>query len=128
MTDKIIDFRQAQGAAEPAPTRLPPPDDDELAVVLREDWRNKVAYFHNSWWVYEGGAWVSRDQHEVNRHIRQFLRTQRQRGVSVNQRRITSLAAMMIDDVYMSNRRVSEHQAEASRYINLPHDDPSTRL
>jgi putative DNA primase/helicase len=117
-----VDFRlsedQYQGA-EPAPTRLPPPDDDELAVILHEDWRNKVAYFHNSWWVYEDGVWVSRDQHEVNRHIRQFLRTQRGRGVSVNQRRISALAAMMVDDVYMSNRRLSDQQADASRYINL---------
>lgn len=121
MSSKVIDFRMVEpGAAEPATSqRVPPPDDDELAIELREAWRDKVAYFHNGWWVYEDGVWISRDSHEVNRHIRQFLRGCRQRGVSVNQRRITSLASMMVDDVYMNNRRLGEQQADASRYINL---------
>lgn len=111
---------QMPGTNEPAQSqRQPPPDDDQLAIILKEEWQNKVAYFHGGWWVYEHGVWVSRDIHEVNHHIRLFLRRQRGSGVSVNQRRINGLASMMVDDVFISDRRLTELQMSSSRYINL---------
>lgn len=108
------------GANEPALSqRQPPPDDDQLAILLKEEWEKKVAYFHNSWWVYEVGVWASRDIHEINHHIRLFLRRQRGSGVKVNQQRVNGMASMMRDDVHISDRRLTEMQMSGSRFINL---------
>lgn len=105
---------------EEAPTERPQrPDDDQLALILAEQWQGKVATFHEGWHVYENGVWVFRDFREVKKHIRAFLRTQRGKGVAVTQRQITSLGAMMEDDVYIPDRRLMDMQAEATKYINL---------
>lgn len=105
---------------EEAPTERPQrPDDDQLALILAEQWQGKVATFHEGWHVYENGVWVYRDFREVKKHIRSFLRTQRGKGVAVTQRQITSLGAMMEDDVFIPDRRLMDMQAEATKYINL---------
>lgn len=114
--DKVL---RMPGTNESAPSRLPPPDDDQLAIILKDEWKDKVAYFHNGWWVYESGVWVSRDIHEVNHHIRLFLRDHRVNGVKVNQQRVNGLAAMMRDDVHISDRRLTQMQADGRKYINL---------
>lgn len=95
------------------------PDDDQLAIEIKEDWREKVAFFYSSWRVYEGGCWIGRTESEVRRHIRQWLRDQRNRGVNVSQNRIRSLTAMLEDDLYISDRLLMESQERQKNYVNL---------
>lgn len=114
--EKIIDMN----GQPTAPTaRRFVPDDDELALDLAEFWTDKVAYFHGSWYVCENGTWVRRDDYEVQRNIRAFLRGYRDRGVKVSQKQITSLQGMMRADAFRPDRDINAAQAGAERYINM---------
>lgn len=96
------------------------PDDDHLATRLTEEWEGKVAYFHGQFHVYEAGCWIPREPQEVNRHIRRFLikhRNKLPRGVT--QARITTLAAMLEDEVYIPDRRIAKTQESNANYVNL---------
>lgn len=127
MVTERIDTHDVLTQDAPAPEDVIPaiepsvfkPDEDQIAIDLADDWRGKVAYFHNAWHVYEGGCWIERGPHEVKRHVRTFLRDYRKRGISVTQRLITSLAQMLSDDVYIPDRELIDGSHEAKRYINL---------
>jgi len=107
-------------AASPAPEeKYTKPDDDVIALELTEKLRDKVAFFHSSWKVYEGGCWRARDVYEIRRYIRQQLREWRRFGVKVSQSRIKALASMLEDDLFIPDRRIMEHQREQANYINL---------
>lgn len=95
------------------------PDDDQLAIDLREEWSEKVSFFQNEWRVYEHGVWSPRDVEEVEQNIREFLRKYRKKGIKVNSQQISSLAKMMRSDIYKPERVVNRAQAEGTRYINL---------
>lgn len=107
--------------AEAAPPTEPKykPDDDEIALQLAHDWKGKAAFFHSEWKVYEGGYWVGRDGSEVRRFIRKYLREWRSRGVNVSQNRIKSLASMLEDDLFISDRAIMEQAHERAHYVNL---------
>jgi putative DNA primase/helicase len=115
------DGNGAHEAAAPQPTSEPKykPDDDEIALALAHDWKGKVAFFHSEWKVYEGGYWVGRDGSEVRRFIRKYLRDWRSRGVTVSQNRIKSLASMLEDDLFISDRVIMERARERAQYVNL---------
>lgn len=95
-------------------------DDDEIAIQIGKEWAEKVAYFHNSWHVYEYGCWIERDTGEVRRAIRLFLRPHRKklRG-GVSQARSSALANMLEDDLAISDRRMIELENESLPYVNL---------
>lgn len=96
------------------------PDDDILATRLTEEWEGKVSHFHSQFHVYENGCWIPRESQEVNRHIRKFLTKHRDRlPRGVTQARITTLAAMLEDEVYIPDRRITLMQADNAKYINL---------
>lgn len=95
------------------------PDDDELAIELAEYWKDKVAFFHGSWHVYENGLWSKREDYEVQRNIRVFLRSYRKVGVKVTQRQVTGLLSMMRADVFRPDRSVNKAQLDSERYINM---------
>lgn len=95
------------------------PDDDQLAIMLAEDWQNKVRYFHDGWHVYENGCWTERQQPEVNLQARKFLRTFRKQGIKVSKRQVTSVVSMAEDDCFVPDRELVEHQKAQKRYINL---------
>lgn len=103
---------------EPA-TRLYKPDDDMLALELAPRLKEKLAFFHGEWKVYERGAWNRRDVYEMRRYIRTELREFRGQGVAVNQSRIKALASMLEDELFISDRVVMEKQARRRQYINL---------
>jgi len=95
------------------------PDDDMIAIELAEEIRDEAAYFHTQWKVYEGGCWRGQQDSEFRRYIRRELRQYRGRGVNVSQNRIKSLASMLEDDLYISDRTILERQREQAHYINL---------
>lgn len=95
------------------------PDDDQIALELAKELAGKAAFFHSAWKIYEGGVWAARDQYELRRFIRAHLREWRARGVNVSQNRINALAAMLADDLYISDRKILEQHEERQRYINL---------
>lgn len=113
------------GAAdhEPAPAAPPPegwtPDDDQLALALAEDLRDKLAFFHGDWRMYDGGYWRKRDASSLRKHVRLFLRRWRVNGVRVSQTRIKSLTAMLEDDLHIEDHVLMERQAGQRRYVNL---------
>ena len=96
------------------------PDDDQLAIALAQNWRDKVAYFHYAWRVYENGCWVERDLQETRRNTRIFLRQHRSKlPQGVSQSRINSIVAMMEDDFFIPDRKLNEEQKLSEKYINL---------
>lgn len=96
------------------------PDDDELSLLLAEEWRGLVAYFQSNWRVYENGVWIQRDLHQVRKHVREFLRKHRERlPGGVLQGRINSIAAMLSDDAFVNDRIIIDAQHRGDRYINL---------
>ena len=95
------------------------PDDDHLAIALAAQIGDKVAFFHSAWKVYERGVWGERDNAELRKYIRGELRGWRDRGVQVSQNRIKSLASMLEDDLYISDRKVLKTSLEQSKYVNL---------
>jgi putative DNA primase/helicase len=100
--------------------RDPVPDDDEIALELAEELQRKLAYFHHTFYEYDGGYWAKRDYHEMYNRIRQFLRPYRARGVKVKSAQITSLLNMMEADLYVPDRVINELTPESERYINFP--------
>lgn len=113
-----VDFEQA--AQEPTiKVDRWKPDDDILALELVPKLRETVAHFHSEWKVYEGGTWRPRHISELRRYVRKELRSYRSIGVSVNQGRIASLAAMLEDDLHVGDAEVSAMRDERKRYINL---------
>jgi putative DNA primase/helicase len=103
-----------------APTQFKP-DDDQIALQLVEDpaIKDKLAFFHGNWRFYNGGVWQSQDVYEVRRYIRKQLRSWRQSGVQVNQRRIINLSSMLQDDMYIPDRKIMGLHEEQRRYVNL---------
>jgi putative DNA primase/helicase len=95
------------------------PDDDQLAIELSKAFADDVSFFYNSWRSYQSGVWASRDNAEMRRYIRTQLRKYRAKGVQVSQRRITSIAAMLEDDLFISDRKIIETFPEQRRYVNL---------
>lgn len=95
------------------------PDDDKLATSLGKSLRDKLAFFHSQWKLYENGCWRGRDVYEMRRYIRKELRAYRGVGVSVNQGRIKALASMLEDELFIPDREILESQKRQSRYINL---------
>ena len=91
------------------------PDDDQLAIDLREEWNEKVSFFQNEWRVYEHGVWAARDSEEVEQNIREFLRKYRKKGVRVTSQQISSLAKMMRSDIYKPERAVNKAQVPLAR-------------
>jgi putative DNA primase/helicase len=95
------------------------PDDDQIALRLVPQLVNKVAFFHGEWKVYENGCWRGRDMASMRRYIRKELREMRDNGVAVSQNRIRSIAAMLEDDLSISDVEVIEKQRQQWRYVNL---------
>lgn len=95
------------------------PDDDDIALTFAEQWREKVAFFHSEWKVYEAGAWGARGGSELRRNIRKDLRAWRAHGVTVTQSRIKALESMLEDDLFITDRHIMARQDEQRQYINL---------
>lgn len=95
------------------------PDEDELAIQLSQEWKERVQYFHGDWHVYESGAWFARQQQEINMEVRKYLRKFRSNGIRVTRRRVTSLAAMAQDDCFIPDRSLIAKQAEQRKYVNM---------
>lgn len=96
------------------------PDDDQLATWIAKDWNHKAAYFRSNWFVYENGCWIDRDPRQLRTRIRRQLATKREQlPKGVNQGRINSIAAMLEDDLFITDRKISEMEAEFADYINL---------
>lgn len=96
------------------------PDDDQLTTWIAGDWNHKAAYFRSNWFVYEDGVWMDRDRRQLRTRIRRVLATQRlmlPKGVS--QGRISAVASMLEDDLYIPDRKISEMELEFADYINL---------
>lgn len=95
-------------------------DDDQITTRIAESWKGKVAYFHNQWWVYEGGCWIERDVQQVRKSIRVFLQSYRDKlKGGITQGRIGSVANMLEDEYYIPDRRLIAEQQASERYINL---------
>jgi putative DNA primase/helicase len=95
------------------------PDDDVIALELASELRDKLTFFHGEWKMYENGCWRARDVYEMRRYVRQQLRKWRKFGVTVSQQRVRSLASMLEDDLFVSDRVVMERADERKHYINL---------
>lgn len=96
------------------------PDDDQVAGYVQEEWDGGHAYFYADWQAYEGGVWNRQDVQEIKRAIRKLLRPFRAtlpNGIS--QARINAITSMLEDDLFVSDRRLMQLQAENTRYINL---------
>lgn len=96
------------------------PDDDQLATWIAKEWNHKAAYFRSNWFVYEDGVWIDRDRRQLRTRVRRQLATQRTylpKGVS--QGRISAVASMLEDDLYIPDRKISETELEFADYINL---------
>lgn len=123
----VYEFQQPQ--IDQAPPEAPEdeqakvlakPDDDIIALGLAEQLKDRAAYFHSNWKIYEDGCWTERKIHEFRRFIRRELRVWRQKhNVPVNQSRIRALAMMLEDDLFIPDRDIIERQREQSKYINL---------
>jgi P4 family phage/plasmid primase-like protien len=94
------------------------PDDDQLANAIKKLWRNKVAFIHADWHVYEG-CWRKRQQSETHLFIRQALRRWRSKQVKVSQSRIKALSAMLEDDCMVTDRAIIQTADERKKYIPL---------
>lgn len=118
MAEKIIDFEAKKAEAEVAglPFR---PDDDQIALHIAEEWKQRFTHFHGAWKECHSGYWQERHIQEIRVHLRKLLRAYKQYGIQVNQRRISSLAQMLEDDLFVSDRIIIEQQTEQKRYINL---------
>lgn len=97
------------------------PDDDQIVTVLTGDWDAKVSYFHSQFHVYEAGCWIPRDREEVSRHVRQFLQKYREQlgKGGVSQARVSAVTAMLKDDVYVPDRKITAMQEDNQHYINF---------
>ncbi len=95
------------------------PDDDQLTLVLAPRLRGKLSFFHSEWKMYEYGVWQSRDNYEMRRYVKSELRKFRRHAVKVNQARIKSIASMLEDELFISDRRIMKQQQEQVRYVNL---------
>lgn len=95
-------------------------DDDQIATFIAERWAGKVAYFRGGWHVYEHGSWREREDNEPRRKIRRELVPYRDRlRGGIRQGRISAIAAMLQDDVFVPDRAVNEAEIENTHYINL---------
>lgn len=106
---------------QPEESELPyQADDDQVSTFIAKLWQNQVAYFRSSWWRYEAGCWIEREDSEVRSFIRKALRPHREmlRG-GIRQGRISAVATMLQDDLSMPDRKISEREQETARYINL---------
>jgi putative DNA primase/helicase len=117
---QILTLPETQPAVEPAPKhdylKL---DDDILVLELAPRLKEHLAHFHSEWKMYENGVWRTRHAAELRRFVRAALRDYRHSGVQVNQRRITSICAMLEDDLFIADKDVSAMHGERARYINL---------
>ena len=95
------------------------PDDDQIAIDLLPRLKDRAAFFHGEWKVYEDGLWTGRDGSEMRRFIRKELRDWRKWGVNVSQNRIRSIASMLEDDLYTPDRAVIQMHEERKRYVPL---------
>lgn len=96
------------------------PDDDQLATWIAKDWNHKAAFFRSNWFVYEDGLWVDRDTRQLRTRIRHKLATKREQlPKGVSQGRINSIAQMLEDDLYITDRKINEMELEFADYINL---------
>lgn len=95
-------------------------DDDQIATFIANLWHNQVAQFRGSWWRYEAGLWVEREEGEVRNFIRKALRPQREmlKG-GIRQGRISAVAGMLQDDLAIPNRHISEREVATAKYVNL---------
>jgi putative DNA primase/helicase len=110
---------QMPEAEEPGGGKLWKPDDDQIALRLIPELKNKVAFFHGEWKVYENGCWQGRDVAEMRRYIRKELRGLREHGVVVSMNRIRSIASMLEDDLFIGDRAVIQSQRDHWKYIPL---------
>lgn len=110
---------QPSDQAEPKQQRSYKPDDDEIALELADELAGKAAYFHHKWHVYEHGVWTERNEAETRLYIRNNLRNWRGRGIRVTQALVSSVTAMLRDDLFISDREITKQQSEQRRYVNL---------
>ena len=126
MTVNIIkgDFEQPQvDQAPPEPTTADDqpksggfkPDDDQIALELADQLKERAAFFHSNWKIYDTGCWRERQSYEFRRFVRKELRQWRQFGVSVSQNRIRSLASMLEDDLFIPDRDIIDRQREQAK-------------
>ncbi len=99
--------------------KQPPPDDDEIALAIADQWDNLYGFFHAEWRLYEGGCWRVRQLPEIQRDVRRFLRQFRRQGVQVTQSRIKAITSMLRDEVFITDRDVIDTAAERKQYIPL---------
>lgn len=96
------------------------PDDDQLSSALAESWDGNQAYFWLSWHKYGGGRWVHQDDQQIKRDIRVQLRAVREKlPQGITQARVSALASMLQDELFMSDHIITEAQARGEQFINL---------
>lgn len=95
------------------------PDDDQIALELLPQLKDRAAFFYGTWRIYDGGVWGERDGSEMRRFVRKELRAMRRFGVNVSQNRIRSIASMLEDDLYLPDRAIVEQHEERKKYVPL---------
>jgi putative DNA primase/helicase len=116
----MVEESQVTGAIAPDDILGFKPDDDQLATWIAREWNHKAAYFRSNWFVYESGCWVDRDPRQLRTRIRRLLATKREQLPSgVSQARISSVSAMLEDDLFIPDREINKMELEFSDYINL---------
>lgn len=95
------------------------PDDDKIVTSLVPKLRGKLAFFHSEWKMYDAGCWQRRDHYEMRRYIKLQLRDYRRYAVQVTQGRVKSLASMLEDELFISDRIIMEAALQQRHYINL---------
>lgn len=99
------------------------PDDDELSRAVAEKWRERARFFHDEWHIYENGSWQPRAFEEMSLGLRGVLRTFRSQQpdieINISQRRVSGIARLLREDLYIPNRELEALQPEQEKYINL---------
>lgn len=116
-TSKIIEMpKEAKPEDQPQAFHL---DDDVIASHISHDWNGKAAHFHNDWKVYDAGYWQKREVQEVRISLRKSLREYQRYGLKVTQGRISSIEAMLADELYIPDRLLMQQAETQKKYINL---------
>lgn len=95
------------------------PDDDEIALMIIPLLKANNAFFRGKRHEYISGRYEARDQRETVQLVREFMRPLRSNGVAVNARRVTSVAQMVENDLYVADRDILEAERQQANYLNF---------